>query len=344
MTASDLSRPAGCRMSRRDLLRAGMGAAGLLAAGVSSSCALWTSPSRKRVPNLFTQDGQPLLVAVEGEDLASMLAAGLDALGGAAKLAVLGKDALLKPNLVLDRPYPITTSPDCIFEVAKQLTHAGIQRIGIYEAPGSRLFMPMRPERNFEKLGILEEARRRGLEVVASDLLARDEFCLVQNPDWSCRKPVGIHKRLHKASVVVSLPVLKRHASAGMTCALKNHFGSVMMADRLAAHRRMETAGREWFEHRLVEFADAVRPELTVVDARSILTRNGPTDGDVVTGVQRLLLSGDMVAMDAYCARLLAERDPTFSPEMIAGQLGYAASLGLGMDSLDKIRVIEVSG
>jgi uncharacterized protein YecE (DUF72 family) len=58
-----------------------------------------------------------------------------------------------------------------------------------------------------------------------------------------------------------------------------------------------------------------------------------------VRGVNRLILCGDVVATDAYCARLLAEHDGTFSPEMIAGQLKHAAALGLGTADLDAVRL-----
>ena len=111
------------------------------------------------------------------------------------------------------------------------------------------------------------------------------------------------------------------------------------MADRLVAHKQKGKG----FERRLVEFADAVRPELTLVDARSVLARNGPESGDVVSGVRRMILSGDMVAVDAYCAHLLAEHDATFSPEMISEQLRHAQSLGLGQPDLSQIQVVEVA-
>ncbi len=40
--------------------------------------------------------------------------------------------------------------------------------------------------------------------------------------------------------------------------------------------------------------------------------------------------------------RLMAEHDPTFSPDMIAGQLRHAAALGLGRAALEEVRIIEI--
>jgi hypothetical protein len=49
-----------------------------------------------------------------------------------------------------------------------------------------------------------------------------------------------------------------------------------------------------------------------------------------------------MVATDAYCARLMAEYDSTFSPEMIDPQLRHAVALGLGTADLDAVKIVEV--
>ena len=49
-----------------------------------------------------------------------------------------------------------------------------------------------------------------------------------------------------------------------------------------------------------------------------------------------------MVATDAYCARLLARHDPTFSVEMIDRQLKHASDLGLGTADLGAVKVVEL--
>jgi hypothetical protein len=49
-----------------------------------------------------------------------------------------------------------------------------------------------------------------------------------------------------------------------------------------------------------------------------------------------------MVAVDSYCARLLAQYDETFKPEMAAPALKHAAALGLGKADLDAVRIVEI--
>ena len=81
------------------------------------------------------------------------------------------------------------------------------------------------------------------------------------------------------------------------------------------------------------------------MDARAILARSGPGLGggaEVVPGVNKLILSGDMVAVDAYCARLMAQHDETFTLDMITPQLRHAAAVGLGKADLDAVKVVEI--
>lgn len=110
----------------------------------------------------------------------------------------------------------------------------------------------------------------------------------------------------------------------------------------MLAHLR----GGEFFDHSLVEFADAVRPKLTIVDARSILAKSGPLFRpglSEIVAARRIVLSGDMVAVDSYCPLLMEKLDPTFErSRRLQRQLEYARSLGLGEPNLAKIEVREI--
>jgi uncharacterized protein (DUF362 family) len=88
-----------------------------------------------------------------------------------------------------------------------------------------------------------------------------------------------------------------------------------------------------------------VRPEISIVDARAILTKGGPTrgKGEVKEGVNRFILSGDMVALDTYCSRLMEQYDNTYTTEMIRPYLRVAERLGLGTMDLNKAKIIELS-
>jgi len=293
-------------------------------------------------PNPFVHAGQPLLVVVEGEDLQAMLKAGVEALGGLDKLSSLSREAVFRGNFVAPQPYPVTTHPDFISAVGGILRQSGFRRTVLFDSHGTNLVASSSPSSIMGKLGVIGKLTGSGVEVDVRDFLERTEFQLVRNPAWPIASPVGVHRMVHEAGVVISLPVVKRHGAAQFTCALKMHFGSVSMADRIVTHKN---EGSEYLDQRLVHFADTARPQLTIVDARTILARRGPTltaGGEVVRGINKIVLCGDMVATDAYCARLMAERDPTFSVQMVARQLKHATELGLGTADLAQVKIVEL--
>jgi len=333
-------------LDRRGFLRLGAGVLATASAGFEWGCNLTTRACKSTPPNPFVAAGKPLLVVVEGEDLGAMLRAGIEALGGLDPLAKLGREAIFRGNYVASQPYPVTTAPDFVLAVAAELKRAGLSKASLFDSHGTRLSAAIPPEHILRRLGVLEKLTQGGVPVLARDFSDPDEFVFVQNPAWPIAKPVAVHRLLHEAPIVVSLPVVKRHGWVNFTCALKMHFGSVAMADRMLVHTKDRDGRSGLMQQRLVHFADAVRPQLNVVDARAILARNGPGlsgGAEVVQGVNKLILCGDMVAVDAYCARLMAQHDETFTLDMIAPQLKHAAALGLGKADLADVKVVEIS-
>jgi uncharacterized protein (DUF362 family) len=329
--------------SRRQFLQLTAAAGTALSSGLLSGCGAGVGLPRQAPPNPFVENGRPLLVVVEGEDLRAMLRAGISALGGLDRLSRIGREALLRGNYVAAQRYPVSTDPEFIGAVAEELRAAGFRRTALFDSHGTELIPRVRPETNLQKLNVPEIVKKHGVEVIVRDFLDPGQFRYVYSPKWQISSPVGVHRLIHDAPVIVSLPVVKRHGEARFTCALKMHFGSVSMADRIVAHKNGRR--QDYFDQRLVHFADTTKPQLSIVDARALLARRGPTlsgGSEVVQGVNRLILSGDMVALDSYCARLMARHDPTFSVDMIAGQLRHAATLGLGSPDLDRLKVVEI--
>jgi len=332
-------------LDRRSFLGLGAGALAATAAAFEWGYKLSTRACKSAPPNPFVAAGKPLLVAVEGEDLHAMLRAGIEALGGLDPLARFGHEAIFRGNYVTPQPYPVTTAPEFVLAVSAELKRAGVSKTSLFDTHGTRLSAGTPPEHILQRLGVLDKLTQAGVPVLARDFLDPDEFVFVRNPAWPVAKPVAVHRILHEAPIVVSLPVVKRHTYVSFTCALKMHFGSVAMADRMLVHTKDLNGRSGLMEQRLVHFADAVKPQLHIVDARAILARSGPGLGggaEVVPGVNKIILSGDMVAVDAYCARLLAQHDKTFNPDTIVPQLRHAGALGLGNADLDTVKVVEI--
>ena len=162
------------------------------------------------------------------------------------------------------------------------------------------------------------------------------------------RDRLRVAREVQEAPVVINLPVLKRHFAGQITSAIKNHVGSVYGMHRWIAHAMMQSE-RDYFDRKLVEFASAVRPELTITDIRSIQAVSGPMVGDDTTfvhGVNRLIVTGDTVAADVVAMDIMKRHDVTFtthSEAIVNRQHAYAEELGLGMSDLSKFEVIELT-
>jgi uncharacterized protein (DUF362 family) len=345
-------------LSRRDFIKWALGGTALLSVW-GSGCFRGAQGPRAGIPNPFVQGGKPLVVSVRGKDPERMLRAALEALGGLKPLVGGGKDVLIKPNFIFPQPYPITTDPDMIFLVARLLREAGASRLEVFDSPGTYLVGTERQTSSFND--IVRRGHEQGIAVTIGDAGRRREYVKTKKAGWQAYPEIIVHKKIHQAAVVVNMPCLKRHHSSFLTCALKNQFGAIYGAQRWDSHIRGEgmQKGMKGADERtkapfrneahfmtaLAEFADAVRPELSIVDARAILTKGGPTrgKGEVKEGVNRIILSGDMVALDTYCSRLMEQHDDTYTTEMILPYLRVAERLGLGTMDLNKAKVIELT-
>jgi uncharacterized protein (DUF362 family) len=203
-------------------------------------------------------------------------------------------------------------------------------------------------EPKFKTLQINPGARDAGFATVNTVIVAPDEYLPVGNKSWKRNAVVNLNKLLYGADVVVNCPMIKRCDGVHFSCALKNHFGSVSGPNRWKAHEEGQKGeeGLAFFMETIAEFASAVNSELTVVDGRTMLAKAGPMFNPGVSEVvrgDRMIFGEDIVAVDAYCAKLLEEKDETFVAESIRPTLSYAEKLGLGTADLKNVIIKEIS-
>ncbi len=105
---------------------------------------------------------------------------------------------------------------------------------------------------------------------------------------------------------------------------------------------------RDYYDRKLAEFASAVRPELTITDVRSLQAVFGPNRSDdtrIVEGVNRLIVTGDMVAADVVAMDIMKRHDATFTAQneaIVRRQHQHAEELGLGRGDLSTFEVVEL--
>ena len=304
---------------------------------------------RQGKSNLFVEDGKPLLVVVEGHDAEKMLAKGLEAIGGLRKIVAAADSTFIKPNYGSHRVYPTGSDPHFLVSIARHLKEGGAGKVTICDSSDPYVLNRYNdPAYVFKVNKVFEIAKSAGVEVICTHPKDEKQYVTVYCDRWQKNPEIKVNPHLLAASVIINQPMLKTHGNAFMTCALKNFYGAVCYSQRMDSHNQLKKfgeQGKDFFMRTVAEFADAMRPELTIVDARKILTVRGPSfkPGSVIKDINKIIISGDMVATDAYCAQILEDNDKGFGREMIAPTLRYAEKLGLGTADLSRVKIIEIT-
>jgi uncharacterized protein (DUF362 family) len=277
-------------MSRRRWLGVAAGAAGAATLGAGGRL-LWQRQERfQRAATFIARAG-----AYDGTLVETVLR-GLRELG-VGEPEVAGRRVLLKPNLVepsTAAPH-INTHPALVRAVAEVFRRLGAREVAVGEGPGH-----VRDGRL-----VLDES---GLgRVLSEDRLAyhdlnSDEIYSVGNPDGFSRlDALCLPATLRRYDLLVSLPKLKTHHWAGLTCALKNLFGVMPGIVYGWPKNVLHAAG---LQPAILDIARAVRPALAIVDG--IVGMEG--DGPIMGRPRRsglLVMGRNLVAVDATAARLI---------------------------------------
>lgn len=250
-------------------------------------------------------------------DLGDIIARGLGELG----VDLHGARVLLKPNLVEFEPGSvINTHPAVIAGAAAACRRLGAREVVVAEGPGHRRDL----EYLLESTGTLPLLREERLPFVD---LNHDDVARVPLRTWyTALGSLALPQTLLDADVVVSLPKLKTHHWAGLTCAMKNLFGVVPGAVYGWPKNVLHFQG---ITESILDIVAAVRPHLAIVDGIVGMEGDGPILG-TPKPVGALILGRDLVAVDATAARVMALR-----PDRVP----YLAEAGAFLGHIDQGRI-----
>jgi uncharacterized protein (DUF362 family) len=128
------------------------------------------------------------------------------------------------------------------------------------------------------------------------------------------------------ADIIVSMPKLKTHHWAGITCSMKNFFGVVPGAVYGWPKNLLHFRG---IDESILDIVATVRPHLAIVDGVVGMEGDGPIMGRAKSaGV--VLMGRDLVAVDATAARVMSLR-----PEGIR----YLAEASQFLGNVDAARI-----
>jgi uncharacterized protein (DUF362 family) len=265
-----------------------------------------------------------LAVARGGDDPALLVERALAALGGMTRFVPRDATVLIKPNICVayhTYEYAATTNPWVVGALVRLAFEAGARKVSVFDYGfgGS-------PEEAYVRSGIQEQVLAAGGEVLP---VTRLQFLPTDIPQGLDLRSAEIHEAALRSDVVIDVPIAKHHGLARLTLGMKNLMGVIL--DRQAIHRNVG--------QRLADLTSRIRPTLTVIDAVRILTKNGPTGGnlDDVLKLDTVIASPDIVAADAYGATLFGLQ-PSDLSYVTAG-----AAMGLGRSDLASLRIEEVA-
>lgn len=246
-------------------------------------------------------------------------------------LGVYGKlqpetKVLIKPNLLMRRaPQTGTVTHHILVEaVIRCLQHHGIQNIMIADSPGGP-YTPAALSLIYKAAGMTETAERTGVilntgcgsQKVAAEGEKVREFELIDPVLW--------------ADYIIDMPKLKTHCMTGMSCAVKNLFGTVPGLQKPEFHYRFPDKAD--FTDMLIDLCETVKPDLVLVDAVQSMEGDGPSGGEV-------RYSGMTFASTSPYAMDLVAADFLNIPTETIPTIGHAIRRGLSPRSLDEIRIV----
>ena len=268
--------------------------------------------------------GKTYLAVARGESPAELTRRVVEALGGMQRFVKTGNDVIIKPNICTDYhtfEFAATTNPEVVAELVRQCLAAGARRVRVMDAPfgGS-------PESAYRKSGIADAVTAAGGQMEVMNPAKYAETPIPQGVDI---KKWWVYQEVLNADVLINVPIAKHHGAAGLTLGCKNLMGTLQRRDLIHGN----------LHQRIADITSLVRPDLTVVDAYRILTRNGPTGGNLndVKLTKTIIASQDIVAADAYACTLFGKT---------ADDIGYiklTSRMGIGTKDLSSIKIEELA-
>ncbi len=306
------------KMDRRDFCRKGIAAVtGSWAAAFFYNTDIYGSDEK-----LLTT--VPDLVAVRNGEPDVMFDKAIEAIGGISSVVKKGQVVVVKPNIALDRP-PETgadTNPLLVKRVVEHCVTAGAKKVYVFDHTCNN------PQKAYQTSQIKAAAESAGGVVVfANDQKDYQEVSIAKAVTL---KTAMVHKLIINCDVFINVPVLKHHAGAGLTIAMKNLMGAVW--DRGFYHK-------SGLHECIAEFCLYRKPDLNIVDAYRVTMANGPqrARAEDIKIRKALLLSKDIVAVDAAAAKLFGSEPAQTRYIQLAGDMG------IGTMDLEKLNIKKIT-
>ncbi len=246
------------------------------------------------------------------ESLDAAIAAALEPLGGL-DWVESGMTVAIKANLVarMSPASAAVTHPEAIASLVRMLTARGA-RVIVGDSPGG-------PWTAAWVRSVYHGAGMDAVTAAGAELNNDFSDAEVSFPDGKCVKRFSYTTWLSRADAIIDFAKLKTHGMAGMTCAVKNFFGTIPGTRKPEMHYLHPEAAD--FCSMLCDLALYNAPRLTLVDAVECMEGNGPTQG-TPRHMGAILAADTPFNADLVCAHLIgmdAKDAPTVAESIARG-------------------------
>jgi uncharacterized protein (DUF362 family) len=235
-----------------------------------------------------------------------------DHLKGFAVPDLKGQTVVLKPNMVEFRQgKPVTTNPAMLKAAILLVQDWGAKNVIVAEGPGH-----MRDtEFLLEATGLGAMCKAMGVRFVDLNL---DDIEKFDNADgFTGLKDFYLPKTIAHADAVISMPKLKTHHWVGVTCSMKNLFGTVPGRKYGWPKNLLHIKG---IPHSIIDLQHLIKPRFAIVDAITTMEGDGPING-VAKHLGYVILGKDLAAVDATCIRMMKLNPHDFPYISLAGKV-----------------------
>ncbi len=288
-------------------------------ATTSSSQPEATSTSTSTTPG--TAPSPPDLAVIRGDTPDKNVREAVARLGGMERFVKRDAKVVVKPNVLTGRPpeYATTTNPLVVAAIVRMCLEAGAAQVTVLDYPTSS------PRAAFQESGIAQAVEEAGGTV---KYLSNRNFERVDIPEGVAIDSWPLVTDALEADTLINVPIGKTHGLAGLTLAMKNLMG--IMGD---------PRGRIHVDYppKITDVNTRVTQHLVILDAHRVLTRNGPTGGNLkdVAMPKTVVAGTSPVAVDAYGCTIMGWR-PSDLPSLVE-----ANRRGLGAIDLGKYTIFE---
>jgi uncharacterized protein (DUF362 family) len=305
------SQPSTPEVDRRFTRRQALGLGGVLALGwgLAGTAMWWRRRERGQRADVFIGKA-----AGYEADLVALMAAGLKQVG-ISRDQVRGRRVLLKPNLVETAVgvTHINTHPAMVVAAAEAFRRLDAAEVFVAEGQGHRRDSWL----VLDESGMGRALSEASLRFV--DLNHDDVEPVANRGSWTTLAHLYLPRTLQSTDLIVSMPKLKTHHWAGVTCALKNLFGVMPGIVYGWPKNVLHWSG---IPNSILDINTTVRPSLAIVDGIIGMDGDGPIMGNPKP-VGAVVIGTNLTAVDATCVRLM-----NLDPQGIAYLVGASGRLG----------------